>query len=131
MSRFTTADSNTSPPAVMQIHRSTVQGIVVVKLEGRFEFASRNEYKQFMTDILQSEHCRLVIDLHQVTFLDSSALGLLLLTDQNLKLKQGQFALIGPTGYVREVMELANIPRVISVFESLNEALANLAPSGS
>ncbi len=110
----------------MQIERSTVQSAVVVKLEGRFEFETRNEYKRLIGQIVQDGHRQLVLDLERVTFLDSSALGLLLLTDQNFKLKKGTFGLVKPTGYVRQVIELANLPRVIPVYDTVDEAIARL-----
>lgn len=115
------------PPAAisMQIERSLVQDAVVVRMEGRFEFGTRNEYKRLIGQIVQEGYRRLVLDLEGVTFIDSSALGLLLLTDQNFKLKKGTFSLVNPTGYVRQVIELANLPRVIPVFDSFEEAIAN------
>jgi anti-anti-sigma factor len=111
------------PEASMQIERSSTHGAVVVRIEGRFEFGTRNEYKRLIGQIVQEGHRRLVVDLEGVTFLDSSALGLLLLTDQNFKLKKGNFSLVKPTGYVRQVIELANLPRVIPVYDSVDDAL--------
>jgi anti-anti-sigma factor len=108
----------------MQIERSSIQGAVVVRIEGRFEFGTRNDYKRLIGQIVQEGHLRLVLNLEAVTFLDSSALGLLLLTDQNFKLKKGNFSLVKPTGYVRQVIELANLPRVIPVYDSVDEAIS-------
>ena len=115
------------PETAMQIERSVFQGAIVVRIEGRFEFGTRQDYKRLIGQIVQEGHLRLVVDLEGVTFLDSSALGLLLLTHQNFKLKKGHVSLVKPTGYVRQVIELANLPRVIPVFESLIEATAEPA----
>jgi anti-anti-sigma factor len=116
-------DMRRAVEASMQIERSSTDGAVVVRIEGRFEFSTRNEYKRLIGQIVQEGHRRLVLDLEGVTFLDSSALGLLLLTDQNFKLKKGSFSLVKPTGYVRQVIELANLPRVIPVYDSVDEAI--------
>lgn len=107
----------------MDIERSVVQGALVVRLDGRFEFGTRHDYKRLIGQIVHEGHHRLVLDLGGITFLDSSALGLLLLTDQTFKLKKGVFCLVNPTGYVRQVIELANLPRVIPMFDSVDEAL--------
>ena len=114
----------TAMETAMQIERSVLQDAVVVRMEGRFEFGTRHEYKRLIGQIVQEGHRRLVLDLEGVTFLDSSALGLLLLTHQNFKLKNGNFSLVKPTGYVRQVLELANLPRVIPVYDSVDEAVA-------
>jgi anti-anti-sigma factor len=117
-----------APTSAMQIKRSVFKGdAVVVRIEGRFEFGTRHEYKRLIGQIVQEGHLRLVLDLEGVTFLDSSALGLLLLTDQNFKLKKGSFSLVKPTGYVRQVIDLANLPRVIPVYDSIDEAAAGPA----
>ena len=118
-------DMRRAVEASMQIERSSTDGAVVVRIEGRFEFSTRNEYKRLIGQIVQEGHRRLVLDLEGVTFLDSSALGLMLLTDQNFKLKKGSFSLVKPTGYVRQVIELANLPRVIPVYDSVDEAMDN------
>lgn len=111
----------------MQIQKSTVRGVAVVTLEGRFEFGTRNEYKRIIGQVVQEGFRQLVLDVQRVTFLDSSAIGLLLLTDQNFKLNKGSFSIVNPTGYVRQVLELANLPRVIPVVDSVDEAVGRLA----
>ena len=111
----------------MQIQKTEVRGVAVVVLEGRFEFGTRNEYKRIIGQIVQEGFRQLVLDVQRVTFLDSSAIGLLLLTDQNFKLNKGSFSIVNPTGYVRQVLELANLPRVIPVFDSVDEAVGRLA----
>ncbi|TLY20922.1 MAG: STAS domain-containing protein [Nitrospirae bacterium] len=117
----------TATATAMQIERSVLQDAVVIRIEGRFEFGTRHDYKRLIGQIVQEGHRRLVLDLEGVTFVDSSALGLLLLTDQNFKLKKGHFSLVKPTGYVRQVIELANLPRVIPVYDSIGEAIAGHA----
>lgn len=112
----------------MHIKMETLRGTALVTLEGRFEFGTRNVFKRVIGEIVQNGHRRLILDLRLVTFLDSAALGLLLLTDQNFKLNKGMVGLVHPTGYVRQVLELANIPRVIPVFESVHEAVGRFAP---
>ena len=118
-------DTRHAPENFMQIERTSVQGAVVVRIEGRFEFGTRNDYKRLIGQIVQEGHRQLVLDLEGVTFMDSSALGLLLLTDQNFKLKKGTLSLVKPTGYVRQVIELANLPRVIPVYDSVEEAITS------
>lgn len=113
----------------MHIEKVVLRNAVLVKLAGRFEFGTRNEYKRVIGQIVQEGHFRLVLDFEQVTFLDSSALGLLLLTDQNFKLKQGSVGLVNPTGYVRQVLELANLPKVIPVYDSVDDAVNATAPA--
>ena len=94
----------------------------VLEINGRFDFAARREFKEAM-DRLQQAGCRhVVLNIEHVSFVDSSALGLLVVAHQNLKLKEGRISLVNPQSYVRQILDLANVPRMIPVFPSVEEA---------
>jgi anti-anti-sigma factor len=63
------------------------------------------------------------VNLEQVRFVDSSGLGLLVLVSQNFRLMQAQVSMLKPQRYVREIMSLANIPKMIPIYESEDDAL--------
>ena len=67
-----------------------------------------------------------VLDLEKVTFVDSSALGLLVICHQNLKSKNIPFYLVNPQTYVKQVLDLANIGKMIPTYQTLEEV-----PKGS
>jgi anti-anti-sigma factor len=54
---------------------------------------------------------------------DSAGLGLLVIAAQNMKRTQSQFSLLKPQVYVREIMSLANIPKMIPIYEREEDAL--------
>ena len=64
-----------------------------------------------------------MVNLEQVRFVDSAGLGLLVLVSQSFKLLQGQVSLLKPQSYVREIMSLANIPKMIPIYEREEDAL--------
>ena len=74
----------------MQISEQTGgDGVIVLDLEGRFDFAARKSFKD-MVERIQKDGCtHIIINMERVTFVDSSALGLLVITSQNLKCKLG------------------------------------------
>ncbi|MCA9472449.1 MAG: STAS domain-containing protein [Nitrospirales bacterium] len=107
----------------MQISEQTgEEGIVVLDLEGRFDFSSRKAFKDTVERI-QKEGCsHIIINMDRVSFVDSSALGLLVIASQNLKCKHAQLSIVNPQPYVRQVLDLANVPKMVPVYSSLNEA---------
>lgn len=107
----------------MQVTEREVNGLTVVDLEGRFDFSSRREFKDTMERLQQNGVRHVVLNLDKVTFIDSSALGLLVVAHQNFKLRQGRISLAQPQTYVRQILDLANIPKMIPVFAKLDEAL--------
>ncbi len=57
-------------------------------------------------------------------FLDSAAVGILVVANRNLKASGISFALVGLQKPVRDALELMKIPEKISVVDSVSEALA-------
>jgi len=72
--------------------------------------------------------CRhLIVNLEQVRFVDSAGLGLLVLVSQSFKLQQAQVSMLKPQSYVREILSLANIPKMIPIYESEEDVLTERA----
>ena len=73
--------------AGMNITQKKSDGHVLVHMEGRFDFGARKTFKDAMDQAIKDE-MPIVLDLEQVSFVDSSALGLLVISHQNLKSKK-------------------------------------------
>ena len=96
---------------------------IILHLEGRFDFGARKTFKE-MVDKVADLKQPVILDLSQVVFLDSSALGLLVISHQMFKSKQVPFYLVNPQTYVRQVLDLANIAKIIPIYGTLEEVPA-------
>jgi anti-anti-sigma factor len=72
---------------------------------------------------------RLVIDLSQVTFLDSMGLRVLVQTRQRATESGSDFVLAGPSTPVLRVLELAGVTQVFTLVEPLPEAAPDPDPT--
>ena len=104
----------------MNITRDTVDDKKVLYLDGRFDFGARKTFKEAVDEESDGANS-VVLDLEKVTFVDSSALGLLVLCHQNLKNKKVPFYLVNPQTYVKQVLDLANIGKMIPTYQTLEE----------
>ena len=68
------------------------------------------------------------MDLCDVTFLDSSAINVLLRARAQLGRRDRQLVVVCPHGPVRRVFELAGVSDLFALFESRAEAAAALVP---
>ncbi|MGB0910167.1 MAG: STAS domain-containing protein, partial [Nitrospirales bacterium] len=96
------------------------------------DFGARKNFKDIL-ERLQQEGCpHVILNMEAVTFVDSSALGLLVISHQNLKIKQAQLTIVSPQAYVRQVLDLANVPKMIQVLSTIEEAkqLSHRSPAG-
>jgi anti-anti-sigma factor len=88
----------------------------ILSLAGRFDFSIHRDFRRSYEEILNDPDVReLDVDLSKVSYIDSSALGMLLLlrekaSSQNIRLK-----LANAQGTVRQVLEVANFGRLFQI----------------
>jgi anti-anti-sigma factor len=108
----------------MQTKERPVLNGVVLELAGDLTYANREQFKTAVEAIRQKGCRHLILNMAEVRFVDSSGLGLLALVSQNFKLSQAKVSMLKPQSYVREIMSLANIQKLIPVYDNEQDALA-------
>ncbi|MBH0206622.1 MAG: STAS domain-containing protein [Nitrospira sp.] len=99
---------------------------VILDITGDLTYANRELFKTAVERVRQKGCRHLILNMAEVRFVDSSGLGLLALVSQNFKLSQGQVSMLKPQSYVREIMILANIPKLIPVHDNEQDAVAEI-----
>lgn len=108
---------------MLVITQENQSGATVLNLSGRFDFSARKTFTNALSKAEEGSVTHLVLNFERVPFVDSAALGLLALTQQNLKLKNGRLSIINPQEYVKRIFELANLPKFIPIFPNTQEAV--------
>ena len=67
-----------------------------------------------------------VVDLSEVTFLDSTGIGVLLNALRHFAARHGQMVLVCPTAAVRRGLEITGVARHLTIFDSREKALGGL-----
>ena len=104
----------------MNVTQEKSENTVVVHLEGRFDFGARKTFKDAMDEAMK-EDMPIVLDFGQVSFVDSSALGLLVIAHQTLKSRKIPFSLVNPQTYVQQVLDLANVAKMIPIYRTIGQ----------
>ncbi|QID18271.1 STAS domain-containing protein [Nitrogeniibacter mangrovi] len=86
----------------------------VLKLGGRFDFNAHREFRDGVDSVLQKEG-RVDVDLAEVAYLDSSALGMLLMLRDKAKSAGREVRLVNARGSVRQVLEIANFSKLFAI----------------
>lgn len=85
-------------------------------LAGRFDFSIHRDFRRNYEDILSTPGVReLDVDLAKVDYIDSSALGMLLLLREKAGNQRIQLKLANAQGSVRQVLEVANFGRLFEI----------------
>lgn len=108
----------------MQITERRLGESVILDLVGELTYANRAAFKAAV-ERSKSGGCRhLILNMHGIRFLDSSALGTLALLTQSLHVTQSRVSLLNPQSYVKEILILANLHQLLPVYHSEQDALA-------
>lgn len=107
----------------MQIKERAVLHGIVLDVVGDLTYANRSGFKAAVEKAKQAGCRHLIVNLEHVRFIDSAGLGLLVLVSQSFKLQQAQVSMLKPQSYVREIMSLANVSKLIPIYENEEDAL--------
>jgi anti-anti-sigma factor len=111
-------------PMSMQTKERAVPNGVILEMTGDLTYANREHFKTAVEAVRQRGCRHLILSMADVRFVDSSGLGLLALVAQEFKLAQGIVSMLKPQSYVREIMSLANIPKLIPLYDNEQDAVA-------
>ena len=102
-------------------------GMGIVRLTGEVDMYTAPQLKQAMLGLIDGGAAKVVIDLGGVTFIDSTALGVLIGGVRRLRAAGGAMALVVATRPVDRVLSITGLDHVFTIHETLEDAVAALA----
>ena len=100
----------------MQITLRAEDKRAILRLTGRFEFSMHREFREAVDTALQTKDVEaVVIDLAGVEYLDSSALGMLLMLRDRANTAKKSLSLASPRGMVKQALEIARFDKLFSI----------------
>jgi anti-sigma B factor antagonist len=97
-------------------------GAVVVSLTGELDLYNAEEVRSALLEACAGEPEVLVVDLGEVTFIDSTALGMLIEARSRMADRKG-FRLAAPGIETRRALEVSGLDRHFVVHDTVPEAL--------
>ena len=92
--------------------------VKVIKLTGNLNATTSQDFRQNITNILETGAKIVLVDFKDVTFMDSSGLGALVLAFKTLRAADTKLALCSINEQVRILFELTNMDKVFEIFPS-------------
>ena len=102
-------------------------GVGIVRLTGEVDMYTAPQLKQAMLGLIDGGAAKVVIDLGGVTFIDSTALGVLIGGVRRLRAAGGAMALVVATRPVDRVLSITGLDHVFTIHQTLEDAVAALA----
>ncbi|WP_018151348.1 STAS domain-containing protein [Leeia oryzae] len=100
----------------MQANYTVNGAVAVIVLTGRFDFNSHRVFREIIDKaIAESVVRKLTLDFHGVDYIDSSALGMLMLLKEKADAASKQVALANCSGTARQVLDIANFSKLFTM----------------
>lgn len=83
---------------------------LVINVSGDFDFSLHQNFRKAYENVPASQ---VIVDLHQTEYMDSAALGMLLLLAEHFSGKT--VSLCGCSDYIRELLEIAHFNKIFKI----------------
>jgi anti-anti-sigma factor len=83
------------------------------------------EFKSILDEKIYSGHHNIVIDLQHCEFMDSTFIGVLVVTWKKVKSKGGKLKLVKPGNFAQTVFHLTGAVEIFETYETVEEALSS------
>ncbi len=103
--------------------REVADGIPVVAVDGEIDLFTAPEFKRRVQKALDRDGERMVVDLTETTFIDSSSLGVLIGAHRRLAARERSLVVVAPTPAVRKTLRITGLDGLFQVVGTLDEAV--------
>jgi anti-sigma B factor antagonist len=109
------------------VKTTTIDGVCVVTGEGELDAYSADALRNALVESCTTHAARVVVDLTNVPFIDSTALGVLVGGLRRVREVEGEILVVLPRGAARRVFEITTLDRVLPTAASRHDAIGQLA----
>ncbi len=109
----------------MVIQETIQNGMYILDGTGRMDFKARHVFQNAMKAARASEATHIVFDLSNVPFIDSAGLALIILASRECEEQKIKYSVCQPQKSVKDIFELTNLAKHISIFDTLQSALSH------
>ena len=103
----------------------------VVAVRGEIDLFTAPELKQKLTDAIESGKNRIVVDLSDTTFLDSTALGVLIGAVKRLRSREGALVIVNVDQNIAKTFEITGLDQIFTILSTRDDAIAALDDAAS
>ena len=117
-------------PTQFGIEQRELDGLTsVISVQGELDLTTAPRLKWMLVDSLQTGHSQLVVDLSLATFMDSTALGVLVGVKRSLD-DGARLAIVCTRANVLMIFEFSGLDGAFAIFPALDEALSYARGNG-
>lgn len=107
----------------METKENIFDGVTVLELSGRFDSTQTRDFKEKIHSLISISQVYIVLNLKDVAFIDSSALGSIVACLRSLNQANGDIKLANLQDEVRGIFTLTRLSSVFEIFDDVKSAV--------
>ena len=97
-------------------------GWAVLEVQGEVDLYTSSQLREAIVRLTEEDENRIVVDLYNVSFMDSSGLGVLVAGLKRARERGGELALVFGEGSVQKVFGITGLDEIFPTHRSVGEA---------
>lgn len=97
----------------IEVYKSDNGKVVTLSINGRFDFSIHKEFRDAYRDIPNT--ASFVINMHNTDYIDSSALGMLLLLREHAGSDKSDISIEGCKDDIRKILTISNFNKLFTI----------------
>ena len=111
----------------MEIRFEMIDDVLISILSGELDHHSSGEIRENIDETYRAFKAKhMILSFEELTFMDSSGIGLIMGRYNKVREKNGKIAIIGCNEHILRILELAGIYTIARCYPDLKEALTAL-----
>ena len=100
------------------------ENVAVVDVEGEVDIYSAPQFKEVLLQGIEEGASRIIVDLAKVTFIDSTALGVLVSGAKRVRPQNGTLDIVCADDNITRIFEITGLDRIFGIYPTREEALS-------
>ena len=123
-------DTNYQKPAwkhYMKIETSEKNSVIVISIIGKIDLYNTKEITQLLEKFIRENKLRIIVNLENVPFMDSSGFVSLVTWTRKFQQYKGSLKILNVTGFVKKIIEQNSMNAILQIYDSENAALKSFS----
>jgi anti-sigma B factor antagonist len=100
--------------------------IVVLEMAGRIILGNNaRDVELKLAEILKERAHKIIFDMKGITMLDSTGVGILVVSQAKIKKDGGELRIAGAAGVVEDILKMTSVDKLVHLYPTVAEAATN------
>ena len=95
----------------------------VIELAGEIDVYTSPTVKDAMTELIDQQHYKLIVDLEQVRYIDSTGLGVLIGGLKRVREHGGSVQLVCTNPQIKKIFDITGLVKIFGIFDDERSAM--------